>query len=99
MMIIRNIHPVSAFKVGFIINGFFGLVLGAFCTVAAVFATPFIHQMHTTMFGAAGAYMGYFAIVLCPLVYGMIGGIGAAIGALIYNLAAGWFGGLEIETA
>jgi len=31
------------------------------------------------------------------LLYGIFGGIGAAIGAFIYNLAAGWIGGLEID--
>jgi hypothetical protein len=38
-----------------------------------------------------------FAVILCPIVYGLIGGIGAAIGAFIYNLASGWVGGLEVD--
>ena len=44
----------------------------------------------------AGA-MGLFAVILCPIVYGIIGGIAAVIGALIYNLASSWVGGLEVE--
>jgi hypothetical protein len=41
--------------------------------------------------------VGLFAVVLCPLIYGIIGGIGAIISALIFNLASGWVGGLEVE--
>ena len=29
--------------------------------------------------------------------YGVIGVIGGAIGAALYNLVAGWIGGIEVE--
>jgi len=29
--------------------------------------------------------------------YGIVGGIGGAIGAVIYNLVAGWVGGIEVD--
>jgi hypothetical protein len=41
--------------------------------------------------------IGLMAVILCPIVYGIIGGIAAVIGALIYNLASGWVGGVEVE--
>jgi hypothetical protein len=37
------------------------------------------------------------AIVILPIFYGIIGGVFGALGAVIYNLAAGWVGGLEID--
>ena len=37
------------------------------------------------------------AVIVCPIVYGIIGGIAAVIGALIYNLASSWVGGVEVE--
>jgi DUF917 family protein len=33
--------------------------------------------------------VGLTAVIVCPIVYGIIGGIAAVIGALIYNLASG----------
>jgi hypothetical protein len=36
-------------------------------------------------------------MVAFPLIYGVIGSIGGAIGALIYNIAAGIVGGIKIE--
>jgi hypothetical protein len=41
--------------------------------------------------------VGLTAVIVCPIVYGIIGGIAAVIGALIYNLASGWVGGVEVE--
>jgi hypothetical protein len=41
--------------------------------------------------------MGLGAIIFFPLIYGLVGGVFAAIGAAIYNLVAGWVGGLEVE--
>jgi hypothetical protein len=41
--------------------------------------------------------LGVLAVVMCPIIYGILGGVGAVIGALIYNLAAKWVGGLEVE--
>jgi hypothetical protein len=43
------------------------------------------------MFGAG-------AIILLPLFYGMLGMVMGAIGAALYNLFAGMFGGIELET-
>lgn len=34
-----------------------------------------------------------------PLLYGLAGFVFAAIGCAIYNLVAGWTGGIEIELA
>jgi hypothetical protein len=43
------------------------------------------------------AFFGVGAIVILPIVYGVMGAIFAAIGAFIYNIVAGWVGGIEIE--
>jgi len=92
MSVLRRISPGSAFKVGLVAYGILGLVLGAFCSLFAVGAFPLAHHAHMPF-----ARVGVFAIIVCPIVYGIVGGIGAAIGAGVYNLVAGWVGGLEVD--
>lgn len=43
--------------------------------------------------GGGGAIM----LILMPLLYAILGFIGTAIGCGIYNIVAGWVGGIEIE--
>lgn len=93
MAILKRVAPGSAFRVGLIVYGIMGLVLGAFCTLVSVFASRLAPHAHVMMFGWAGV----FAVVLCPIIYGLIGGIGGAIAAWLYNLASGWVGGLEVD--
>jgi hypothetical protein len=43
-----------------------------------------------------GAFGTMFAVAM-PLMYAVFGVIGGAIGAILYNLVAGWVGGIEVE--
>lgn len=36
-------------------------------------------------------------LIMLPVFYGMVGFITTAIGCVIYNLIAGWTGGIELE--
>jgi len=92
MAVLKRISPSSAFKVGLLGYGIMGLVVGAFCSLIAVSASPLAHRAHMPF-----ARVGVFAIIVCPIVYGIIGGIAATIGAAIYNLVADWVGGLEVD--
>lgn len=44
----------------------------------------------------AGIFGMVFAILM-PVLYGVLGFIAGAIGALLYNLFAKWVGGFEVE--
>jgi hypothetical protein len=99
MTVIRRIHPASAFKVGLILNGFLGLILGVFCTLASMAGLALARQAHISLFGVRGAHLGLFAVILCPILYGVMGGVGAAVMAFLYNVASGWIGGLELEVS
>jgi len=44
-----------------------------------------------------GVGMGFGAIIVAPIIYAIIGAIGAGIAAVVYNLAARWMGGLEVD--
>lgn len=47
--------------------------------------------------GGLGALLGVGAIVVLPICYGLLGLASGAIGAALYNLFAGLFGGIEVE--
>ena len=50
--------------------------------------------------GAAGAsslVVGLIMMVVIPIVYGVIGFVAGAIGGVVYNIAAGFVGGIELE--
>jgi len=47
--------------------------------------------------GAGGVVIGLLIMVGLPIMYGVMGFIGGAIAALLYNLFSNWVGGIEIE--
>jgi Transmembrane domain of unknown function (DUF3566) len=100
MATLKRIGPGSAFKVGLVTYAFVGLVVGAIMAFFSMIAGS-LAGLGGAQAGpgtrAFGFGMGLGAIVIMPIVYAIIGGIGAALGALIYNLAAGWIGGLEVD--
>jgi hypothetical protein len=52
-----------------------------------------------SMFGPESSGFGFgtmFAIAM-PIIYGVMGIVAGAIGAALYNLVAGWVGGIEVE--
>ncbi len=90
MAIVRRVGPGSAFKVGLVLYALIGLVLGI-CMAFVSMVAGTLGSMGQS--AAPGARLfGFF-----PLIYGLIGGVFGAIGAAIYNLAAGWVGGLEVD--
>ena len=47
--------------------------------------------------GASSLVIGLIMMIAIPVFYGVIGFIGGIIGGLVYNIAAGVVGGLELE--
>ena len=93
MTIVQRIGLASAFKVGLVVYGCLGLVAGVFCSAIA-FAGIHLAGHPQMPFAPWG---GLLALILCPLIYGLIGGLAAIISAFLYNLASDWVGGLQVE--
>jgi len=93
MSVLKRIGPASAFKIGLVSYAILGLIAGVFCSLIVLTGTSFAPHAHMSFAPA----VGLLAVILCPIVYGIIGGIAAVIGALIYNLASSWVGGVEVE--
>ncbi len=99
MATLKHVGPGSAFKVGLVTYAFVGLILGICVALFSMVAGSLssLAGGQTTGARALGFGMGVGAIIIFPIIYGVIGGIFAAIGAPIYNLVAGWVGGLEVD--
>lgn len=92
-MIIRRIGVLSAAKMG----GILGVAIGLFAGVMMFFIGS-MGGMAQAQSGAGWmAGLGMMAIILMPIMYGVFMFIGAAIQAVIYNVAARFVGGVEIE--
>ncbi len=91
MAVVQRIGLASAFKVGLVVYALLGLIAGVFCSAVA-FA-----GIHLPGHSHLGAWGGLLPLILCPLLYGIAGGIALLISAFLYNLASGWVGGLQVE--
>lgn len=69
-----------------IIYAFIGFIIGLFALLFALFTG----ETHTLLQLAAGVVIGIF-------VYGILGGLGTAVGCAFYNLIAKGFGGIEFD--
>jgi hypothetical protein len=99
-MVIRRVNPMSCAKVMGVIYAAIGLLIGlGFSLLGFLIGSNAGSLGHDTPFGGAalGAMFGVGAIVAMPILYGIMGVIGGALGALIYNVAAGAIGGIEID--
>jgi hypothetical protein len=93
-MVITRFKPLSVGKVAGLLYGAMGLVVGVIVSLATTIGGL---TGHDTFGALAGGLVGIGAIVLLPLFYGGLGFIVAIIAAWLYNLAAGYVGGIEIE--
>ena len=95
-MIIRRVGVLSVAKIAAALYALMGLIIGAFISLFALVGSM------AAMGGGndnavLGIFMGVGAVVALPIFYGVLGGVFAAISAALYNLVAGFVGGIEIE--
>jgi len=71
-----------------------GLIIGGIVTVASLAGGLFFGGSE----GAGGGLMfGLGAIIIMPITYGIGGLIGGLVTGFLYNIAAKWVGGIELE--
>ena len=96
-MVLKSIGVMSAAKVVGVLYAVMGLLMGVM--FGALFSL--IPAMASPDGGGVPGWMapmfGFGAIVFMPIVYGIMGFVGGAIAALIYNALAGVIGGLELR--
>ena len=93
-MVIKSFRALSVGKVAAILYAAIGLFVG----LIVALATTIGGLAGRSEFGAlTGGLVGIGAIVVLPFFYGFLGFIVAIIAAWLYNLAAGFVGGIEID--
>lgn len=92
-MVLRSIGVLSCGKIVGVFYGLLGLLV-----IPVMLMMVLAGLAQNDAGGAAPMIIiGLLAIVGIPLMYGAIGFVWGIIVAAVYNLLAGWIGGLELE--
>lgn len=97
-MRIKRIDPVSFASTYAVVLAGLGLCIGAVFALIALAGGSMIPKGDAAMMPLGGALFGVGAIIALPIMYGIFGFIGGLIGAVIYNTAAKFTGGISIQT-
>jgi hypothetical protein len=101
-MTIRRFNVFSVAKIqgflAFVIGLLIGVIYGfAFMIFGAAISSLAPQGDSQAMGGVGAIVIGLVIMIAVPILYGILGFIGGAIGALVYNLAAGVVGGVKFE--
>jgi hypothetical protein len=100
-MVIRRIGVFSLAKIMGVLYAGLGLVIGICFALFTMLGGGAMMASGQDGGGAAGGMMmgmGLGMAIFAPIFYGLVGFIGGLICGWLFNLAAGFVGGLEIET-
>lgn len=93
-MIVKSVGVASMAKIYGAISGSIGLLVGIMFALASVVGAGLSETTEGAIFGPI---LGVGAIVVFPIIYGVMGLVGGALGAVLYNVFAGMVGGLELD--
>ena len=91
---VAKIQGFLAFVIGLLIGVLYGF---AFMIFGAAISSLAPQGDSQAMGGVGAIVIGLVIMIAVPILYSIIGFIGGAIGALVYNLAAGVVGGVKFE--
>lgn len=99
MQRLHRISVGSAFKVSAVLSALgFGVLGFFFVFLPGLFGASILGALSGDQSGAAGGFVAALVIYIVGIVvYAIVSGIIGAIYAWLYNIVAGWTGGLEIE--
>jgi hypothetical protein len=97
--VIRRVGVLSVAKLQGALSALLGLIVGAVFALFSLFGAALGGALASgsNSHPMLGAAFGLGAIVLFPVLYGVLGFVGGLVAAALYNLVAGLVGGVEIE--
>jgi hypothetical protein len=97
-MVIRRVGVWSIGKIAAALYSTIGLLAGLLFAGISLISTGFAEAARSEDFPVwLAPLFGVGAIVVLPILYGILGLLIGTVGAAIYNLVAGAVGGIEIE--
>ena len=91
---LRRLGVISVGTIHGAISAAFGLLIGLVVALASLVGAGLAGEHGSAMFGAL---FGVGAVVLFPLLYGVMGFVVGVLAAALYNLFAGLVGGVRLE--
>ena len=92
LVIIKRIGAVSVGKIFGLLYAIIGLIEGLLFALLSLFGGAIAGVAFSS------ALFGVGSIIIFPIMFGIMGFISGVLMAFLYNLAAGWIGGIEVET-
>ena len=89
-MVLKRIGTMSLAKVFGVLYAAIGLLAGVFMALISLAGAG-------SSQAGFGMGMGIAAVIVLPVLYGVLGFIGGLLTAWLFNLAAGWVGGVELD--
>ena len=96
-MVIRRIGVWSVARMYGALSGAMGLLIGLCIALASAVGMGLASSESDAPPFLAGMF-GVGAIVILPIFYGVLGLVAGAIGAALYNVLAGFVGGVTVVT-
>jgi len=90
---VAKMYAAMAFVISLLIAIPYGLVIIVFSMIGASSA----RGDAAFALGGGGVVMGLGMMIGLPIIYTIMAFVGGAIGAFVYNIFAGFVGGVEIE--
>lgn len=94
---INSVDAMTVGKLMGVLYAIIGLVAGLFMAAMAMVGAVAGGNAAGGNAAIGGIIAAILMLVLMPLIYGAIGFVAGALGALIYNVGAGFIGGIVIE--
>ena len=88
---LKRLGVLFSAKLQAIVMGIVGLIAGILYAFGGFFYELFTGTLNL------GTALAFFALIGMPLLFSLFGFLAGAVGAVLYNLVARWFGGIEMD--